>query len=160
MRESELISVEESLVVRSQADPISSPVKSFQSLYSSQSSEEGKKEAKMIPCVSPLKENWVVQFGDTLLKQDCKCFDLIYESLLLEGRAGSLADLVVGMVLAEKPPVWLPVIHGRPKHLIISSKAFQEKKRAEYNAQVKAKKFRTGKGKGKGHILKELDILE
>ena len=52
--------VEESTVTRSQEDPVSSPVKSFQSLYSSQSSEEEVKEMKMIPYVSPLKETGVV----------------------------------------------------------------------------------------------------
>ena len=75
----------------------------------------------MIPYISPLKETGVVQFEDTLSEQDHKCFDLLYESLLLEGKAGNLTDLAVGMVLAEKPPAWLPVIHGRLKHLIISS---------------------------------------
>ena len=43
--------VEESIVTRSQEDPVSSPLKNFQSLYSSQSSEEGVKQMKMIPYV-------------------------------------------------------------------------------------------------------------
>ena len=38
-RKNELIPVEESPVIESQEDPISSPVRSFQSLYSSQISE-------------------------------------------------------------------------------------------------------------------------
>ena len=59
--------MEESPVTRSQEDPVSSPMKSFQSLYSSQSSEEGVKEAKMIPYVSPLKETGVVQFEDCFI---------------------------------------------------------------------------------------------
>ena len=77
---------------------------------------------------------------------DCRNFNLIYESLLLEEKAGNLTDLMVGMVLAEKPPTWLQVIHGRLKHLIISSEVFQKKKKAEYDAQAKTKQ--TGKGKG------------
>ena len=64
---------------------------------------------------------------------DCRSFNLIYKSLLLEGKAGNLTDLTVGMVLAEKPPAWLPVMHGRLKHLIISSEVFQKKKKAKYD---------------------------
>ena len=33
---------------------------------------------------------------------------------------------MVGMVLAEKPPAWFQVMHGRLKHLIISSEVFQK----------------------------------
>ena len=95
----------------------------------------------MIPYVPPLKETRVMQFEDTLSEVDHRSFNLIYESLLLEGKAGNLTDLTVGMVLAEKPPTWLPVIHGCLKHLIISSEAFQKKKKAEYDAQTKAKKL-------------------
>ena len=79
-----------------------------------------------------------------------RSFNLIYESLLLQGKVGNLTDLTVGMVLAEKPPAWLPVINGHLKHLIISSEAIQKKKKAEYDAQAKAKKLRDGKGKGIG----------
>ena len=110
--EDERAPMEESPVIGSQEDPISSPVGSFKSLYSSQSSEEGMKGTKMIPYVHPLKEIWVIQFEDTLLEVDCKSFNLIYESLLLEGKAGNLTDLTMGMVLAEKPPTWFPVIHS------------------------------------------------
>ena len=74
--------------------------------------------------------------------------------LLLKGKAGNLTDLTVGIVLAEKPPAWLPVVHGRLKHLIISSEAFQKKKKAEYHDWAKARKLRTGKGKGIGRHLK------
>ena len=52
----------------------------------------------------------------------------------MEGWAGNLTDLAIGMVLAGKPPAWPPVIHERLKHLIISSEAFQKKKRIEFNA--------------------------
>ena len=93
----------------------------------------------MIPYILPLKETGVIQFQDTLSEGECRCFNLVYESLLLEGKAGNLTDLAMGMVLAEKPPTWLPVIYGQLKHLIINSEAFQRKKKAKYNAQAKAK---------------------
>ena len=66
--------------------------------------------------------------------KECQNFNLIYESLLLEGKAGNLIDLTLGMVLAEKPPAWLQVMHERLKHLIISSEMSKEKKEAKYNA--------------------------
>ena len=133
------VPMEESPVTGSQEDPISSPLGSFQSLCSSQNSEEGMKGTKLIPFAHPLQKTRVLQFEDTLLEVDCRKFILMYESLLLEGKAGNLTDLTVGMVLAEKPPTWLAVIHGPLKLLIISSKAFQKKKKAEYDAQAKAK---------------------
>ena len=46
VRKSESVPVDESPVIRSQEDPVSSPVKSFQLQYSSQSSEEGSKRGK------------------------------------------------------------------------------------------------------------------
>ena len=84
----------------------------------------------MISYVPPLEEVKVLHFEDTLSEEDCRSFNLIYESLLLEGKAGNLTGLTLGMVLAEKPLAWLQVMHGRLKHLIISS----EKKKAKYNA--------------------------
>ena len=105
-------------------DSISPSLGSFHSLCSSQSSEERMKGTKMIPYVPPLKETRVLQFEDTLWEMDCRSFILIYESLLLEGKAGNLTDLTVGMVLAEKPPAWLSVMHCRFNHLIMSSEAF------------------------------------
>ena len=76
VRESESVPREESLVIRSQEDPISSPMRSLQLLYSSQSSEEGIKEAKMIPQISPFKETGAVQFENTLSEEDCKFLTL------------------------------------------------------------------------------------
>ena len=67
----------------------------------------------------------------------------------MEGKAGNLTDLTLGMLLAEKPPTWLQVMHERLKHLIISSERFKEKKKAKYNAQVRSKQIRRGKGIGK-----------
>ena len=104
----------------------------------------------MIPYVPSSEEIRVLQFEDTLSETDRRNFNLIYESLFLEGKAGNLMDLTVGMVLAEKPPAWLQFMHGRLMHLIISPEVFQKKKKAEYNAQVKVKQLGTGKGKGIG----------
>ena len=85
----------------------SSPIGSFQSLQSSQSSEAD----TIIPYIS-LKVR-VLQFEDMLSEENRKNFDLIYKSLLLEGQVGNLTDLTLGMVLAEKPPTWLQVMHER-----------------------------------------------
>ena len=40
-------------------------------------------------------------------------------------------------------------MHERLKHLNITSEMFKEKKKAEYNAQAKAKQSHGGKGMGK-----------
>ena len=113
----------------------------------------------MIPYVSPLEEIRVLQFEDTLSKADHRNFNLIYESLLLEGKAGNLTDLMVEMVLVEKPLAWLQVMHGRLKHLIISFEVFQKKKKAEYDGQAKTKQLITGKGKGVGRHSKGIRYL-
>ena len=78
----------------------------------------------MISYVPSLEEVKVLQFEDTLSEIDHRNFNLIYESLLLEGKAGNFVDLTVGMILAEKSAAWLQAMHGRLKHLIISSEAF------------------------------------
>ena len=48
-------------------------------------------------------------------------------------------------------------MHGRLKHIIISSEAFQKKKWAKYDAQAEAKQ--TSKGKGIGKSSKEITYL-
>ena len=103
----------------------------------------------MIPCVSPSQTTETIHFEDTLSDENCFQFNLIYASLLIEGKAGNLNDLAIGIVLAGKPPAWLPIICERLKHLIISSETFQKKKRIKYDVQMGAKKLRVGKGKGK-----------
>ena len=113
----------------------SSPGGSFPSLSSSQSSGSN----KMIPYVSPIGKVRVLKFEDTLSEEDHRDFNIIYESLLLEGRVGNLTDLTMGMVFAEKHPTWLQVMHERLKHLIISSETFKKKKRAEHIAQAGVK---------------------
>ena len=102
----------------------SSLLGSFQLLPSSQGSEKD----KMITYVPPLEEMKILKFEDTLSEENQRNFNLIDEPLLMEGRAGNLTDLTLGMVLAEKPLAWLQVMHGRLKHLIISSETFKEKK--------------------------------
>ena len=87
----------------------SSPTGSFQSLQSSQSSEGGSGTSMNLP----VGETRVLKFEDTLSKEDCQKFKLIYESLLLEGRAGNLTNVTLEMVLAEKPPTWLSVMYKR-----------------------------------------------
>ena len=77
-----------------------------------------------------------MKFEDTFSEEDHRNFNLIYESLLLEGRVGSLTNLMLEMVLAEKPLTWLPVIYERLKHLLVSSDTFREKKRTIYDPQV------------------------
>ena len=78
----------------------SSPGGSFPSLSSSQHSGDN----KMVPYVSPIGKVRVLKFEDTLSEEDHRVFNLIYESLLLEGRVGNLTDLTMGMVLVEKKP--------------------------------------------------------
>ena len=102
----------------------SSPGGSFPSLSSSQSSGSN----KMIPYVSPIGKVRGLKFEDTLSEEDRRGFNIIYESLVLEGRAGNLTDLTMGMVLAEKSPTWLQVMHEKLKYLIISSETFKKKK--------------------------------
>ena len=58
----------------------------------------------MIPYVSPVGKVRVLKFEDTLSEEDHRGFNLIYKSLLLEGRVDNLTDLTMGMVLAENPP--------------------------------------------------------
>ena len=63
-----------------------STIGSFQSLQNSQSSERG----SGMSINPPVGGNRVLKFEDTLSKEHCQNFKLIYESLLLEGRAGNL----------------------------------------------------------------------
>ena len=71
--------------------------------------------------------------------EDYRQFKSIYDSLLLEGKVGNLTKSTLEVVLAQKPPVWLQVIHERVKHLIISSETFQNRKKREYKVRRKIK---------------------
>ena len=123
----------------------SSPAGSLQSLQSSQSSE-GSNGTSIIPLVGGTR---VLKFKDTLSKDDHGNFNLIYESLLLEGRAGNLTNLTLEMVLAEKPLTWLPVMCERLNHLLINADTFREKKRTIYHPWVGGKEKKSSKGVGK-----------
>ena len=63
----------------------------------------------------------------------------MYESLLLEGKVGNLTKSMLEVVLAQKPPAWLQVIHERLKHLIISSETFQNRRKRGYKVERKIK---------------------
>ena len=45
------------------------------------------------------------------------------------------------VVLAQKSPAWLQVIHERLKHLIISSETFWNKRKMEYGAKREIKLY-------------------
>ena len=69
--------------------------------------------------------------------------------MLLEGRAGNLTNLTLEMVLAEKPPTWLPVMYERLIHLIINADAFREKVRMGHYPQIGRKGKKSSKRMGK-----------
>ena len=112
-----------------------SPMGSFLSLNSEQSSEgEGND-----PIVSTTSRVKILKFEDTLSKESHRQFEIIYESLLLEGKAANLTKSMLEVVLAQKPPAWLQVIHERLKHLIISSETFQNRRKMEYGVRIETK---------------------
>ena len=73
------------------------PMGSFLSIESKQSSEEEEKvhDTTMANRVKILK------FEDTLADEDYRQFKIIYDSLLLEGKAGNLTKSTLEMVLAQ-----------------------------------------------------------
>ena len=89
---------------------------SFLSLNSEQSSEREGND----PIISMTSQVKILKFEDTLTEESRRQFEIIYESLLLEGKAGNLTKSMLEVVLAQKPPSWLQVIHERLKRLIIS----------------------------------------
>ena len=93
---------------------------SFLSLNSEQISEREGND----PIVSTTSRVKILKFKDTLSKENCRQFEIIYESLLLKGKAGNLTKSMLEVVLAQKPSAWLQVIHEGLKHLIISSETF------------------------------------
>ena len=105
--------------------------------------------------IPPVGGTRVLKYEDTLFKEDCRNFKLIYESLLLEGRAGNLTNLTLEMVLAEKPLTWLSVMYERLKHLIINVDAFREKMRMSHYPQIgeKGRKV-TRKGENNQEVLR------
>ena len=69
----------------------------------------------------------ILKFEDTLADEDYRQFRIIYDSLLLEGKAGNLTKSTLEVVLAQKPPTWLQVMYERLKYLVISSETFRKK---------------------------------
>ena len=108
---------------------------SFLSLNSEQSSE-GKGNDPIVLMTSRGK---ILKFEDTLPKENCRQFEIIYESLLLEGKVGNLTNSTLKVVLAQKPQTWLQVIHKRLKHLIISSETFWNRRKMEYGVRIETK---------------------
>ena len=116
-------------------DNLKLPMGSFLSLSSEQNSE-GEENDHIVPITNRVK---ILRFEDTLSKEDCKQFKIIYESLLLEGRAGNLTKSTLEVVLAQKPPIWLQVMHERLKHLIISSETFWNRMKMGYGLRKETK---------------------
>ena len=123
-----------------------SPVGSFLSIESEHSNEEEENVHD-----TAIKDRVkILKFEDTLADEDYRQFRIIYDSLLLEGKAGNLNKSTLEVVLAQKPPTWLQIMYERLKHLVISSETFQQKKEG-YMAKGKIKlskkiRFRVNKG--------------
>ena len=113
-------------------------MESFLSLSSEQSNEREEGES----ITSTMNRVKVLKFEDTLTDEDHRQFEIIYESLLLEGKAGNLTKSTLEVVLAQKPPAWLQVIHERLKHLIISLETFQNRRKRDYKIKRKMKPHR------------------
>ena len=112
---------------------LESPMESFLSLNSEQSSEREEGESN----TSTTNRVKILKFKDTLTDEDHRQFEIMYESLLLEGKAGNLTKSTLEVVLAHKPPAWLQVIHERLKHLIISSETCQNRRKRWYKVKKK-----------------------
>ena len=76
-----------------------SPVGSFLSIKSEQSSEE---EEKVHDTIMANKVK-ILKFEDTLAEEDYRQFKIIYDSSLLEGQVGNLTKTTLEVVLAQKP---------------------------------------------------------
>ena len=55
---------------------------------------------------------------------------------------GNLTKSTLEVVLAQKTPAWLQVIHERLKHLIISSETFRNKRKRGYKIKRKMKSYK------------------
>ena len=113
----------ENLIVRQNSQLLNnseSPMGSFLSIDSEQSNRK-EEDAHDISMTNQVK---ILKFEDTLADEDYRQFRNIYDSLLLEGKAGNLTKSTLKVVLAQKPPAWLQVIYERLKHLVISSETF------------------------------------
>ena len=117
---------------------LESPMGSFLSPNSEQSSEREEDET-IAPTTNQVK---ILKFKDTLTDEDHRRFEIMYKSLLLEGKVGNLTKSMLEVVLAQKTPTWLQVIHERLKHLIISSETFQNRRKRGYKVKRKTKSDR------------------
>ena len=135
--ESDILESEVSIPRKDKQSPsnLESPMGSFLSLNSEQSSERKEND----PIVSMTSRVKILKFEDTLEEESCRQFEIIYESLLLEGKVGNLTKSMLEIVLAQKPLTWLQVIHERSKHLIISSGTFQNRRKREYRVKRERK---------------------
>ena len=120
---------------RQSPNNLKSPMGGFLSLSSEQSSE-GEGNDSIVPMTSKVK---ILKSEDTLSNENCRQFKIIYESLLLEDKVGNLTKSTLKVVLAQKPPTWLQVIHERLKHLIISSETFLNRRKREYGIRIETK---------------------
>ena len=102
------------------SDNLDSPMGSFLSIDSEQSSEK-EEDSYVTSMTNQVK---ILKFEDTLADEDYGQFRVIYDSLLLEGKVDNLTKSTLEVVLAQKPPAWLQVIYERLKHLVISSETF------------------------------------
>ena len=82
------------------SDNLELPMGSFLSLNSEQSNEREEGES----ITSTTDQVKVLKFKDTLTDKDHRQFEIMYESLLLEGKVGNLTKSTLEVVLAQKPP--------------------------------------------------------
>ena len=120
------------------ADNLGLPMESFLSLSSEQSNEREEGEST----TSTTNQVKILKFEDTLTNKDHRQFEIIFESLLLEGKVGNLTKSTLEVVLAQKPLASLQVIHERLKHLIISSETFQNRRKRGFKIKRKMKPHR------------------
>ena len=64
-------------------------------------------------------------------------------------QADSLINLTLEIVLAEKPPTWLPVMYERLKCLTINVDTFREKMKTGHYPQIGGKEKKSSKRMGK-----------
>ena len=118
------------------SDNLESPMGSFLSPNSEQSSEREDDDS----IASMTNRVKILKFEDTLAEENCRQFEIIFESLLLEGKVGNLTPSTLEVVLAQKPPTWLQVRgYERLKHLIISSETFRNQRKRGYKVKRKIK---------------------
>ena len=82
------------------SDNLELPMGSFLSLNGEQSNEREEGES----ITSTTNRVKILKFEDTLTDKDYRQFEIIYESLLLEGKVGNLTKSTLEVVLAQKPP--------------------------------------------------------